>query len=430
MAQQRLNPTLTHQNHISVEEVEGTSEKLPTVDEKHEYQLGTDTEVPDQHNSDLIETTKGNDSSALCVCSVLNKQSAGRGHNMESSEPLLLDSPDSVYSNGAIQASTFIGSSDDVLECYDRPLTSYTDSISVHSMVEDTGNCSLHASTAISPASTNISTNTGDRSPNLRTSSEAFTSAALTLGLFAHKRTPADALKCRQKFAVRSVSTDTPVPKIKRTAFPARTPPLNRLNSVSGPLLRANSFEKGTQTCTYRGNRIGNHTASSFDRLASDSKANPRYDSKSLSNLGVECMKASGAIAIPFKQLQKPTPPRHDTLTDSSKHLNYESNANSDTTTPNIGAEVRTVVHMSGKVTENNQSSHVIKVDTAADELSSIPQHQHIGYRLGQRKLLAERRRKIADLCCLFALLGLVFMIIETECNIARPPIYLKVSET
>ncbi|XP_067938025.1 small conductance calcium-activated potassium channel protein-like [Watersipora subatra] len=130
-------------------------------------------------------------------------------------------------------------------------------------------------------------------------------------------------------------------------------------------------------------------------------------------------MKASGALAISFKQLQKPSPVRNDTASDISRHISYDSKSNSEKNASAIGAEVRTVVHMREKAHANSQASHVIKVENTDEEPEPAPQHHHIGYRLGQRKVLAEQRRKIADLCCLSALFGLILMIVETECNIA-----------
>ena len=128
-------------------------------------------------------------------------------------------------------------------------------------------------------------------------------------------------------------------------------------------------------------------------------------------------MKVTGAIGVKFKQLQKPDSLSHESVHDSlGRLLNNETESGGlDTkgTVVNLYNDQPVVVPMT-----NHSGNHAGKV-------GEEPAHHHIGYRLGRRKFLAERRRKIADQCCIFALLGLVLMIIETECNIAE--IYTKV---
>ena len=48
-----------------------------------------------------------------------------------------------------------------------------------------------------------------------------------------------------------------------------------------------------------------------------------------------------------------------------------------------------------------------------------------VGYRLGKRKLLFEKRRKISDYALLFAMIGVILMVMETEFSMAK--IYTKV---
>jgi len=42
-----------------------------------------------------------------------------------------------------------------------------------------------------------------------------------------------------------------------------------------------------------------------------------------------------------------------------------------------------------------------------------------VGYRLGRRKVLAERRKRIADYSLVFAMFGVAAMIVETELTMA-----------
>jgi len=50
-----------------------------------------------------------------------------------------------------------------------------------------------------------------------------------------------------------------------------------------------------------------------------------------------------------------------------------------------------------------------------------------VGYRLGKRKLLFEKRRKISDYALLFAMIGVILMVFETEFSMAK--IYTKVNK-
>lgn len=49
----------------------------------------------------------------------------------------------------------------------------------------------------------------------------------------------------------------------------------------------------------------------------------------------------------------------------------------------------------------------------------------NVGYKLGKRRLLYERRKRISDYCLVFAALGIIAMVVETELCMAN--IYTKV---
>ena len=231
----------------------------------------------------------------------------------------------------------------------------------------------------------------------------------------------------RQRFAnLRSVSTDVPSRREGDT-------PLSKLSSHSGPLLRVNSFERGTQT----GHRPVLH------RLNTEHRASPRYES-AISDIGVEYMKATGVLGIKFKQLQKPSSQSRESVNvESSKHLNYEPGGTAEETkaakvpspvpqnpSPSVPMSRQSVAStcLHNPNSNNDVREHLKPTpERSEEETITIPKDQHIGYRLGRRKLLAERRRKIADLCCGFALIGLILMVIETECDIAN--VYTKVRQ-
>lgn len=217
----------------------------------------------------------------------------------------------------------------------------------------------------------------------------------------------------RQKFAHnRSVSTEVPG---RAGRSPLEPGFLSRPGSHSGPLERINSFDRGTQTAP----------KNSFNRLNIEHRQQARYES-AISDIGVEYMKATGAIGIKFRQLQKPgskDSQSRESVCASNRHLNYEQNNCKDLKSSNNSQDpASTTVLMNNSA---SKSSHVVKLNST-EQTDDMPSHHHIGYRLGRRKFLAERRRKIADLCCFFAMTGLALMILETECNIAT--IYSKVS--
>lgn len=221
----------------------------------------------------------------------------------------------------------------------------------------------------------------------------------------------------RQRFAnLRSVSTDVPSRREGDT-------PLSKLSSHSGPLLRVNSFERGTQT----GHRPTLH------RLNTEHRSSPKYES-AISDIGVEYMKATGVLGIKFKQLQKPISQSRESINaGSSKHINYEPGGPEESKTKEQQQNQSSPVPMSRQSVAstclhnpNNDVREQLKPqERNEEEAITIPKEQHIGYRLGRRKLLAERRRKIADFCCGFALVGLLLMVIEMECDIAS--VYSKV---
>ena len=60
-------------------------------------------------------------------------------------------------------------------------------------------------------------------------------------------------------------------------------------------------------------------------------------------------------------------------------------------------------------------------------EMLSPGSRQNVGYRLGLRNVLSERRKRVADYSLGCALFGLVVVIVETEMSLAQ--LYDKVSD-
>jgi len=155
-------------------------------------------------------------------------------------------------------------------------------------------------------------------------------------------------------------------------------------------------------------------------KLDLDAKNSAKYGS-TLSNLGAEYLKASGAIAVRFKQLQKYS--QSNTSLDQAHGVGLEDMPSS-TGVTNLCTDLPVIVPMSGALPKRMPVVPASQPARKKHRPSSAG--HHIGYRLGRRKALAEQRRKVADYSCLLALIGITLMVIETECSIAN--LYDKVS--
>ncbi|CAL1546072.1 unnamed protein product [Lymnaea stagnalis] len=112
-----------------------------------------------------------------------------------------------------------------------------------------------------------------------------------------------------------------------------------------------------------------------------------------LSDIGADYMRVNGAIGS-FKQLQKPT--SMQSLPTSSK-LSYTEEAGFALVG---GADFQ-------KFTDERLQQHKVR------------QKPSVGYRLGKRRALYQKRKKISDYCLVFGMFGIVIMVLETELNMA-----------
>ncbi len=123
-----------------------------------------------------------------------------------------------------------------------------------------------------------------------------------------------------------------------------------------------------------------------------------------ISNIGVDYMKVNGALR-PFKQLQKPTPPPQ-----ASEHPATQMSYASE----DCGIALVGVNSEYPKYTEEKESSKDSKTKP------------NVGYRLGKRKALFEKRKRISDYALVFGMFGIIVMVVETELSMAH--VYEKVS--
>ncbi|XP_023215377.1 small conductance calcium-activated potassium channel protein 1-like [Centruroides sculpturatus] len=117
-------------------------------------------------------------------------------------------------------------------------------------------------------------------------------------------------------------------------------------------------------------------------RHGSDTSRTPSYcaESEEIASIAADSLRANGVIC-PFKQLQKPV----------------------------MNSENTSIVMASN--TEYNPVN---------DEKSNRFQKPGVGYRLGKRKNLFEKRKRISDYALVLALLGIILMVIENELSAAN----------
>lgn len=189
-------------------------------------------------------------------------------------------------------------------------------------------------------------------------------------------------------------------------SFSAQGSHVHVVSKDSHPSIHLGSEELLPRPGSQSSLRHDEHAESSQQKLDADNKNQAKYGS-TLSNFGVEYMRATGALGVRFKQLQKP-------------HSQSQDSLNTNSQDPNAVNSLVTKLPVILPMHKNSQANK------AASRSAHSP-HHHVGYRLGQRKSLAERRRRLADYSCLFAVLGLTLMVVEMECTIAKA--YQKVSD-
>jgi len=123
--------------------------------------------------------------------------------------------------------------------------------------------------------------------------------------------------------------------------------------------------------------------------------------------------------------------------TDNNTHLNSEMlsnenknliNLNNCSSTAAATAATSTISNM-GHSTENENSNMLTRRSNSKRSISNFSTRKEkkssVGYRLGKRKLLFEKRRQISDYALIFAMTGVFLMIIETEFSMSK--LYTKV---
>ena len=107
-----------------------------------------------------------------------------------------------------------------------------------------------------------------------------------------------------------------------------------------------------------------------------------------ISAIGADYMRVNGAIRQ-FKQLQKPSP------SPGLQHSNKLQYFGEDAGAALVGGSAEYPKYV--------------------EEKPRIRQKPNVGYRLGKRKTLFEKRRRVSDYALIFGMFGIAVMIVETE---------------
>lgn len=146
-------------------------------------------------------------------------------------------------------------------------------------------------------------------------------------------------------------------------------------------------------------------------------------DSSALQDIGTDLMRVNGAIR-PFKQLQKPQAGAPVTVSPASSGRDKDRGTGGDQT----GGPMSFTSEEVGiaLVGVNNDYPRYGTEEKSNSKHSLNSKHKpNVGYRLGKRKALFEKRKRISDYALVFGMFGIIVMVVETELSMAH--VYEKV---
>ena len=168
------------------------------------------------------------------------------------------------------------------------------------------------------------------------------------------------------------------------------------------------------------GSRTASSKISGQMKIASEAKrsavtalavAHPRFTSSHLLKMGNRLSLAQGQLATNFLGSRN-----NEDSSSHSQSPHYECCCPSSVEADIGGSN-------SALVSNNRNSTGSVSGSLAGVAgLSGMKKNKSttVGYRLGKRKLLYERRKRISDYCLIFALLGIAVMVVEAELCIAE----------
>ena len=135
-------------------------------------------------------------------------------------------------------------------------------------------------------------------------------------------------------------------------------------------------------------------------------------DSAAISDIGSDLMRVNGAIR-PFKQLQKPSSMQ------SLPHSSQMSYNSEEVGIALVGVNSE-VPRYTEEKTEGGDNLGSNEDGVEGNEHGGKHNKPNVGYRLGKRKELFEKRKRISDYALVFGMFGIIVMVVETELSMAH----------
>uniref|UniRef100_A0A671LSP0 Small conductance calcium-activated potassium channel protein 2-like n=1 Tax=Sinocyclocheilus anshuiensis TaxID=1608454 RepID=A0A671LSP0_9TELE len=200
------------------------------------------------------------------------------------------------------------------------------------------------------------------------------------------------------------------LPKLPLSTTPQLSTPIpNALHPTSTPLsscLGSQHSLSGETSPVYNALFYSSHSPSTErerERGCKHRQASPlvhRRDSNPFTEIAMSSCKYSGGVMKPLSRLS------------ASRRNLIESDSGSDTKEGGASASASQVTTASS---QHSQGGAVVGGPGRTASKASKRKNQNIGYKLGHRRALFEKRKRLSDYALIFGMFGIVVMVIETE---------------
>ncbi|KAG5672749.1 hypothetical protein PVAND_002846 [Polypedilum vanderplanki] len=192
----------------------------------------------------------------------------------------------------------------------------------------------------------------------------------------------------------------TTIPPVYVTGSPSRSSRVIRQSSQPEPSMYGHSSHT--------------HQTASLSQL--------KNTSDTIAGIAGEALKMSGGMR-PFKQLRKPQSTQSiPSMKSGNRDSNKEAACNEEAGVALVNVHSEYPRYME----ERGLGGGVYKSVSGSQDKSNAKQKPNVGYRLGRRKALFEKRKRISDYALVMGMFGIIVMVIENELSSAG--VYTKAS--
>lgn len=211
-------------------------------------------------------------------------------------------------------------------------------------------------------------------------------------------------------------------------------------NNTSGALLLKNDAASSMESIDYSENEAA-YTSSNFDTVVSKyephsneesslkkrMKHSNSHENANRSGSMLNCQTTNSISEMTESATQMgggvvATPSINNNMNNSQSGLlvgsNRPNNNNNTSNSNRIGNNIGNI--HADENTALCQSPHTTMRSLSNGSNNQKEKKTSVGYRLGKRKLLFEKRRKISDYALIFAMVGVILMIVETEFSMSK----------